>query len=220
MELTKYGHACVTLRAGGTTIVIDPGTFSPRASDLLVGASAALVTHNHFDHFDVDVVRSALASNHGLQVVGPASVTDALIDLPAFAEGRVTTVRDGDVIDVAGVSVAVFGEAHAAIHDGIPVPHNVGYLVGGTVFHPGDSYAVPPFDVDTLLVPVSGPWVKVGEAIDFIVAVHPRRTVAVHDAMLSNIGHRSVAMFLGETGLSAIPMVELPHGETLDLAKA
>lgn len=47
MDLIKLGHACVRLRHGDTTIVIDPGTFS--GADVPVGADAVLVTHEHFD---------------------------------------------------------------------------------------------------------------------------------------------------------------------------
>ena len=50
MRLTKLEHACVRLEKDGATLVIDPAAWSmPRA---LEGASAVLVTHEHFDHFD------------------------------------------------------------------------------------------------------------------------------------------------------------------------
>ena len=50
MRLTKLEHACVRLEKDGVILVIDPAAWSmPRA---LEGASAVLVTHEHFDHFD------------------------------------------------------------------------------------------------------------------------------------------------------------------------
>jgi hypothetical protein len=42
--------------------------------------------------------------------------------------------------------------------------------------------------VDTLFVPISGPWLKVAESVDFVRAVGPRRAYALHDSLLSEAG--------------------------------
>jgi hypothetical protein len=56
------------------------------------------------------------------------------------------------------------------------------------VYHPGDSVEAPAgTTVDTLLVPISGPWLKVAEAIDFMRAVQPRQAVAIHEALYNDI---------------------------------
>ncbi|BCJ53466.1 MBL fold metallo-hydrolase [Actinoplanes sp. NBRC 14428] len=217
MRLTKHVHAAVVIEEAGQRILIDPGTFTPDAADLLESATSVLITHEHFDHFAADEVRAALTARSELRLWGPASVTAALEDTDAARAGRVMTVRGGEALDVDGIDVRVYGGDHGQIHEGIPVPHNVGYLVGGRVFHPGDSYAAPLVPVDTLLVPVSGPWVKVGDAIDFISAVAPRQTVPIHDVMLSEIGRASTGRFLGEKGLTATPMLALEPGESVEI---
>ncbi|WP_372455652.1 MBL fold metallo-hydrolase [Sphaerisporangium fuscum] len=51
--LTKSGHACVRLEKNGRSLVIDPGRLTPEP-DVLTGAEAVLVTHEHFDHLDAD----------------------------------------------------------------------------------------------------------------------------------------------------------------------
>jgi L-ascorbate metabolism protein UlaG (beta-lactamase superfamily) len=114
----------------------------------------------------------------------------AVLAVQQFADfgDRVHRVRAGDAVDVAGFSVHVYGREHALIHRDIPVIPNTGFLFDGTVFHPGDSYTVPEADVDMLLLPVSGPWLKVGEMIDYARAVAPRRGLAIHDALLNEIG--------------------------------
>jgi len=216
MKLTKYAHATVVLEDAAQQILVDPGTFTPNTPDLLTTATAVLVTHEHFDHFAVDEVRAALAARPELRLWGPASVTAALEDTDAGRGGRVSTVQADETFDVGGVEVRGFTGEHAQIHDGIPVPHNVGYLIGGRFFHPGDSYLVPAADVHTLLVPTSGPWTKVGDAIDFIEAVSPRQTVQIHDVMLSEIGRISMGGFLGEKGLTGKPMVILAPGESVE----
>jgi L-ascorbate metabolism protein UlaG (beta-lactamase superfamily) len=60
--------------------------------------------------------------------------------------------------------------------------------VDGNVYHPGDSYFVPDEGVETLLVPASGPWMKLGEALGFTRAIKPARAIAIHEAMLSELG--------------------------------
>ena len=81
-----------------------------------------------------------------------------------------------------------FGGQHAVVHPSIPVVANVGYLVAERVFHPGDSFTVPTAPVDTLLLPISAPWSKVAEVVDYLVAVRPRQATQVHDVVLSDPG--------------------------------
>ena len=182
MRLTKLEHACVRLEKNGASVIVDPGNWtSPGALD---GAAAVLVTHEHFDHLNVDAVRAALDADPDLTLWGNDSVVQQFGD---FGD-RVHRVKAGDAVDVAGFSVHVYGREHALLHRDIPVIPNTGFLFDGTVFHPGDSYTVPEADVDTLLLPVSGPWLKVGEMIDYARAVAPRRGLAIHDALLNEIG--------------------------------
>jgi hypothetical protein len=90
---------------------------------------------------------------------------------------------------------------------------NVGYLVDGTVFHPGDSYTAPDARIETLLVPTSGPWAKLGELVDFVRAVRPTRAVQIHDLMLSDVGRGSFAQFAGQ--LTGIELLTLADGDTI-----
>jgi len=215
MRLTKWAHACVQIEVGPASVVIDPGTFVPNGKVLLAEADVVLITHDHFDHFDVEAVAAALQDRIGLHLLGPHSVVRALraVGVPESQ----TSVVDADAeLEVGGVAVRTFVGEHATIHEGIPVPGNVGFLIADAVFHPGDSYRLPPFSVETLLVPISGPWVKTGEAIDFINSVAPQRTIAVHEAMLSEIGWMSAGRFLGEDGLTGIPMLMLATGESIE----
>ena len=94
-----------------------------------------------------------------------------------------------------------------------PPMENVGYLVDGTLLHPGDSYLVPDVAVETLLVPTSGPWAKLGESVDFVRAVKPSRTIQIHDLMLSEVGRGSFAQFIGD--LTGIPLETLELGQTV-----
>jgi len=130
----------------------------------------------------------------------------------------VTVVSPGEEFD-AGVPVRAVGELHAVIHPEFPRVTNSGYLldVGGTrVYHPGDALTEPGEAVDVLCVPVSAPWMRAAEAIDFARAVRAPRNLAIHDRVYSEAGldivDRHMDAFLPKEGLS---YVRLRDGEDL-----
>lgn len=212
MELTKHTHACVSLDKDSGLLVIDPGTFTPDAAELVAGAAAVLITHEHFDHFHEDVITAALAARPELTVYGP----DAVVSRWREAHpGQAVAVADGDRFTAAGFDVTVHGDIHAEIHRSVPRCANVGYLIDGAVYHPGDAYHVPPHPVGTLLLPTSGPWTKVGEAADYLSAVRPERVVQIHEVLLSEIGQQSMAMFLSPKMLADVPLSIVPVGQSI-----
>lgn len=210
MELTKHTHATVVLAKDGSTLVLDPGSYTPNSADLVAGAGVVLVTHDHPDHFDAAILNAALEARPELRVYAPTNVVEAL-----DASDRVVAVSAGDRFQAAGFDVTVYGEQHAIIHGDLPLMSNVGYLVDGSVYHPGDAYLAPGVPVETLLVPTSGPWAKLGDAVDFVRAVAPTRTIQIHDLMLSDVGRGSFAQFIGD--LTGLPLTTLELAETVTI---
>jgi L-ascorbate metabolism protein UlaG (beta-lactamase superfamily) len=212
MELTKHGHACVVLSDGDRRLVIDPGAFTePTALD---GASAVLITHEHPDHFVADRVRAALEADGALEIWTNRSVAAQLDGLGS----RVHVVGDGDAVTAAGFEVTVHGELHAEIHPDIPRIPNIGFLVDGQVFHPGDALTVPDEPVTTLLLPMHAPWSRVGDLIDYLRAVHADQAFAVHDGLLNETGVSLVAALLGERGPGTpTPFSRLAPGDSVEL---
>ncbi|MFE0700312.1 MBL fold metallo-hydrolase [Streptomyces sp. NPDC058872] len=198
MKLTKKSHACVRLEKDGRTLVLDPGMFTEE--DAVLGADALLVTHEHPDHFDEGRLRSALEADPAVELWTLRSVADRL---SAAFPGRVHTVGHGDAFTAAGFEVQVHGELHAVIHPDIPRITNVGYLVDGAVFHPGDALTVPDHPVDTLLLPVMAPWNKISEVIDYVREVAPRRAYDIHDALLTDLARPIYDRQIGELGGTA-----------------
>ncbi len=194
MRLTKYTHSCVRIDDGEAGLVVDPGTFSPdgELASALDGVHAVLVTHEHPDHLDVDALVAAAGGDDLLRVWAPAAVCDRLEEREAL-RGRTTAVASGESFEAGGLAVAAFGGQHALIHTSIPMVANLGYLVAGAVYHPGDSFVVPEVPVERLLLPLHAPWSKVGEVLDHVIAVRPRHVHQVHDGLLNERGRDLVA---------------------------
>ncbi|MFD7753213.1 MBL fold metallo-hydrolase [Streptomyces sp. NPDC059757] len=195
LTLTKKTHSCIRLEKDGRTLVIDPGGFSEQ--DAALGADAMLVTHEHADHFDEGRLRAGLEANPAAEVWTLRSVAE---QLSAAFPGRVHTVGHGDTFTAAGFDVQVHGELHAVIHPDIPQITNIGFLVDGSLFHPGDALTVPDHPVDTLMLPVMAPWNKISEVIDYVREVEPRRAIDIHDALLTDLARPIYDRQIGSLG--------------------
>ena len=211
VKLTKHEHACVVLEKDGAKFVIDPGAFSQNAADIIAGADAVLITHEHADHVHEGAVNEALAARPELAVYAPA----AMAGMFSAHAGQFTPVEAGDAFTIGDFTISVHGADHAVIHPDIPVIANVGYLIDESVYHPGDAYFVPAATVTTLLLPTSGPWMKLGEAADYVRAVRPQHMISIHDLLLSDVGKMINGQFLGEQGLTGIPLTQVAIGESL-----
>ncbi|MGO4256480.1 MBL fold metallo-hydrolase [Marmoricola sp. RAF53] len=196
MRIIKHGHACVSLVTGSEHVVVDPGMFT--APDALEGATAVLITHEHPDHWTPEQLARTDAPIRTI-----AAVADRIREAdPALAD-RVTVVEPGDRFTLGTtdeVAVTVVGVKHAVIHPELPHFDNSGYLIeaeGRSVFHPGDALTVLPAAPDVLLLPVSAPWLKVSECIDYAREVGAARSLAIHDAVYSEAGLGIVDGHLG-----------------------
>ncbi|MFE7593170.1 MBL fold metallo-hydrolase [Kitasatospora sp. NPDC057512] len=212
MRITKFGHACVRVEHGGSTVVVDPGSFTDPAA--LAGADAVLITHEHMDHFEESRLRAALEADPALRVWTNRAVAD---QLDGVAQ-RVGVVGEGDAFEVGGLGVSVHGEWHAEIHRDIPRVRNIGFLLDGRLFHPGDAFTVPPHAVETLLLPIAAPWSKASEVVDYVREAGPRRAVPVHEAVLSPIGLAVQTRLVGPDGPgTGAELLVLGEGESLEL---
>ncbi len=74
MKLTKHEHACVVAEKDGTSIVIDPGSFSPGAAEIIAGGDVILITHEHADHVHEEAINRALADRPDLKLYAPEAL--------------------------------------------------------------------------------------------------------------------------------------------------
>lgn len=212
MRVTKFEHASLRIDQNGETLLIDPGSFTTPLSDI-GGVVAVVLTHEHPDHWTPEHLDRILRTAPGIPIFGPAGVARA-------AEGyEITVVSPGETRTVGEFTLRFFGGTHEIIHSSIPVIDNVGVLVNDEFYYPGDSYAVPEgAEVGTLAAPLGAPWLKIGEAIDYVLAVKPRRAFGTHDMTLSVAGktmHRQRLEWATQQGGGEFLVLE--PGESLDI---
>jgi L-ascorbate metabolism protein UlaG (beta-lactamase superfamily) len=199
VKVTHFGHACLLVETDGARILFDPGTEST-GYESLRDLTAILITHEHDDHVDYAKLPALLANN-------PGAVLVADRDTAAKLDGA-RAVEPGDHFELGGATVDVVGGAHAPVYLHIPDCTNAAYIVdGGAFYHPGDSYFVPPTTIDILALPISGPWVKVSDAVTFLKAVGPRVAVPMHEAALAHPGmHIGMITAFAPEGVAVVPL--------------
>lgn len=211
MRITKLEHAALLVEVSGKTLVLDPGSLTTAITEA-TGVEAIVVTHEHADHWTPEQLTRLLEHAPGIPIYGPPGVANA-------AEGfDVTVVRPGDTVTTGPFTLRFFGGTHEPIHSSLPLVDNVGVLVNDTLYYPGDSYAVPEgVDVEILAAPASGPWLRVGDAMDFILAVRPKRAFPTHEMLLSRVGKSiQYPRLSGATEQVGGEFVTLEPGDALD----
>ena len=186
MRITKREHACLVLENDSHSLVIDPGSFGPVLPELH-GVVGIVITHEHADHWTAEQLESILTHNPDARLFSTA-VTATQVARSGVA-AAVEPVQPGETIELPGFRLEFFGGRHEIIHSSIPQINNVAVLVNDTLYHPGDSYALPRRPVPLLAAPASAPWLKIGEAMDFVLAVAPERCIQIHELVNSDLGN-------------------------------
>lgn len=212
MRVTKFEHAALRIDKGDEVLAIDPGSFTSPLDDTS-GLVAIVITHEHPDHWTPEHLDRLLRAAPGTPIFAPSGVAHAA------AAYEITVVSPGDTVTVGSFTLRFFGGRHEVIHSSIPVIENVGVLVDDQLYYPGDSYAVPEgVEVNTLAAPLGAPWLKIGDAMDYVLAVAPRRAFGTHDMTLSVAGktmHRQRLQWATEQNDGEFVVLE--PGESLDV---
>lgn len=212
MRVKKHEHAALTIEEHGKKLIIDPGSFTLPLHDLR-NVVAIVLTHEHPDHWTPEHLTSIRAVVPDAPIFGPEGVAGAA------AGFDITIVRPGDTVVVDPFTLTFFGGTHQIIHESLPQIDNVGVLVNEKFYYPGDSYAVPEgVDIALLAAPLGAPWLKIGDAMDYVLAVKPRLAFGTHDMTLSVIGrdmHRARLTWATEQGGGEF--LALDPGEHVDV---
>lgn len=211
MKLTKYQHACLVVEKEGTTLVVDPGTYS---HDFIIPSrvDGIVITHEHPDHFDEKLIQKVLASHPKATIIAHESITGRYTNYTSIA------AKVNEQFTIGALNLQFFGGSHASISDSIPVPPNLGVLIDGHLYYPGDSFAIPEgVQVKELALPASAPWLKISEAMEFLSQIKPTFTFPTHDAILSKEGKELVDRLLGAVASGQNTQYKRLDGSTIQL---
>ncbi len=181
MKITKLEHSGLILEKNHDLLLIDPVEFTNKlpAFERVV---AIVITHKHNDHCQPEVINRILAAN-------PTAPVFTTPDTTPLISGSIL-VHPGETREVGGFRLAFFGKSHAKIiEDQIPCD-NLGVVVDNLFANPGDSFDIPPLEHPKVLcVPISAPWCKSSDSINYVKKVRPEIVIPVHDAVLSKLGN-------------------------------
>ena len=209
MKITKLEHSGLMVENNGAVLLCDPVEITGQLPTF-TNVTALVITHKHGDHFQPEVVNKIIAANPQIKVF---TTEENASSIPGA-----TAVTDGDLVNVDGFDLRFFGKDHAAIIPGQIPCQNIGVVINGAVANPGDSFDMPPEKVDLLCVPVSGPWCKTVEALDYMKSVASANAIPFHDAILSDFGQTINNNWFERIAAEAsIQYVALRVGESLEI---
>lgn len=204
MKITKLGHCCLLIETKGKRILTDPGSYTVEAHSKIENIDYVLFTHEHQDHYHVESLKILLQKNPKVIIYSNTSVSE-LLEKESITHTR---VAHGENISLGDVSVTGVGEKHAMMHKSIQLSSNLGFFIDERLWYPGDAFTNPERKVDILALPVSGPWMKISEAIDYALELKPKIVFPVHDGTRFGSAHTLPARILPSAGINFVPMVE------------
>ena len=179
MEITKLEHSGIIIEKEGERIVFDPVEFKETIPKL-ENVVAVIITHKHSDHLQIEIINRIMNDNPEAKILTTS-------DAAPLIDGSII-VKDGDTHEVGGFKLDFFGKDHAAIIPGQIPCENIGVVVDDSIVNPGDSFDCPKVNVKVLFAPISAPWLKIVEPMDFVGKTKPWAVIPVHDALLSELG--------------------------------
>jgi L-ascorbate metabolism protein UlaG (beta-lactamase superfamily) len=205
VTITKLVHACLLVEVDGNRILLDPGIFTWQDErfdmSMVEGVDRILITHEHADHVNANLVQAVLERSNDAAVETTPSLQHIL------GEQGIDAVTEG---------TPQFASPHERIPTG-PGPENTGFHVEGVISHPGDSHSF----VETmpiLAMPFAAPWGSLVAGVDRTRLVNPTYVIPIHDFALSAAG-RSFMYGLATAGLfdDDIELVTIDDFESVTL---
>lgn len=199
MKITKLGHCCLLIEEAGKLILTDPGNYTESQQNELKDIDFILITHEHQDHLHVESLKVVLKNNPQSKVITNTAVGKLLDEAGIEYE----LIADNETKKISEINIQALEAEHAEIHSELPKVLNSGFFIADRLFYPGDAFIDPKREIEILALPVSGPWIKIGEAIDYAIKLKPKHAFPVHDAGLKQPGvaHRAPNTVLPKHGI-------------------
>lgn len=210
MKLTKFQHACFVVEKDSISVVVDPGNLT---HDFIMpkNVAAVFITHSHADHVDNQLVITILRQHPKAVLLAHESI------LADFKNEHAQAVSVGETVDAGGITLQFVGGTHEPIDTAIPTPVNIGVIIEGRLYYPGDSYFAPQQPIEELLLPISAPWLTIAHSMDLTRALKPSHVFPTHDAILSPEGQALIDKMVMNITADLKLTYQRINGKTIEL---
>jgi L-ascorbate metabolism protein UlaG (beta-lactamase superfamily) len=170
MKITKFVHSCLLVETDDRTALFDPGMMSTKSIDVskITKLDDIIITHEHFDHFAIDIVKEIVQKFPDVRITSTQSVVDKLIKENITAENKPS---DG---------VVFFDAPHEKTYPLIETPTEIGVHYLDVLTDPGDSHSFSETKA-ILALPVQAPWGTSVNAVNLAIKLKPRYVLPIHD---------------------------------------
>jgi L-ascorbate metabolism protein UlaG (beta-lactamase superfamily) len=183
MNITKYGHACLLLATEESKVIIDPGELTD-LPESLSNVAGVVVTHAHSDHLSQSNLQKIRDESPDFVLYGVQEVIDLCADIPVKKQ----IINADSSLTIGDMNVVLYYLDHEIIYQTSPCK-NLAVKVEDQLYYPGDSFHVIPDHVRSVAVPLSGPWLKSAESIEFALAMNADEAFPTHNGLLNDVGH-------------------------------
>jgi L-ascorbate metabolism protein UlaG (beta-lactamase superfamily) len=178
MKITKLAHSCLLVEMPSPTnrtVLFDPGSFSV---ELVKAANLEflddiVITHEHFDHFDEELVINLAQRFPAVRVLAPQVVVDRLQTVGVAAN------------TVAPEGLEIFEAPHEALEPLGETPQAIGVHYLDMLSHPGDSHHFSSSKA-ILALPITAPWGSTVNAVRLATELKPKVIIPIHDHIWSD----------------------------------
>ena len=175
MKITKLAHSCLLVEMPAPTnrtVLFDPGMFSVELvkAAKLEFLDDIVITHEHFDHFNKELVVELAKQFPKVRIVAPQPVVDQLQQV-GVTTATVNAPEGLELLKAPHESLDPMGQAPEAI--------GVHYL--DILTHPGDSYHFVA-SKEVLALPITAPWGSTVNAVRLATELKPKIIIPIHDA--------------------------------------
>lgn len=170
MQITKFVQSCLLVETEDRVGLFDPGMMSQEALpvDQLDRLDDIIITHQHPDHFSIDIVKELAQRFPGVLITAPSEVVALL-----GREGITAT-------DLPSPGLEFFDSPHENGAALFLQPQEIGVHYLDQLSHPGDSHSFTETKA-ILALPITAPWGSSVAALNLALELKPQYIIPIHD---------------------------------------
>lgn len=169
MKITKFVHSCLLVEMPepvNRTVLFDPGIFSSVEADQLEFLDDIVITHEHPDHCNLELIKSLVEKFPNVRIKTPSTL------VPKLEGISVTT----DAVE----GMELFDARHEGHGPFLKPPENIGVHYLDKLTFPGDSHSFMETK-EILALPVAAPWGSTDRAVQLALQLKPKHILPIHD---------------------------------------